>query len=127
MKHLFKNIDLNNIILIGHSRGGGSVLIKASENSIIKNVISWAGVSDFKTRFRYFLGLNIPFKDSKYYLSTYNEIFLNGASNVFDRNRVYGGLGYKVSDGIKLEIGYMNQIFETSSRDQINLITFINF
>ena len=75
----------------------------------------------------YFLGLNIPFKDSKYYLSTYNEIFLNGASNVFDRNRVYGGLGYKVSDGIKLEIGYMNQIFETSSRDQINLITFINF
>ena len=83
--------------------------------------------SDFKTRFRYFLGLNIPFKDSKYYLSTYNEIFLNGASNVFDRNRVYGGLGYKVSDGIKLEIGYMNQIFETSSRDQINLITFINF
>ena len=50
-KHLFKNIDLNNIILIGHSRGGGSVLIKASENSIIKNVISWAGVSDFKIRF----------------------------------------------------------------------------
>ena len=51
-KHLFKNIDLNNIILIGHSRGGGSVLIKASENSIIKNVISWAGVSDFKARFK---------------------------------------------------------------------------
>ena len=83
--------------------------------------------SNFKTRFRYFLGLNIPFKDSKYYLSTYNEIFLNGASNVFDRNRIYGGLGYKVSSGIKLEVGYMNQIFETSSRDQINLITFINF
>ena len=82
---------------------------------------------DFKTRFRYFLGLNIPFKESKYYLSAYNEIFLNGASNVFDRNRVYGGLGYKVSSGIKLELGYMNQIFETSSRDQINLITFINF
>ena len=83
--------------------------------------------SDFKTRFRYFLGINIPFKDSKYYVSSYNEIFLNGASNVFDRNRVYGGLGYKISTGIKLEVGYMNQIFETSNRDQINLITFINF
>ena len=82
---------------------------------------------DFKTRFRYFLGLNIPFKDSKYYLFAYNEIFLNGASNVYDRNRVYGGLGYKIASGIKLEVGYMNQIFETSSRDQINLITFINF
>ena len=33
--------------------------------------------SDFKTRFRYFLGMNIPFKNSKYYLSAYNEVFLN--------------------------------------------------
>lgn len=83
--------------------------------------------SDFKTRFRYFLGINIPFKDSNYYVSSYNEIFLNGASNVFDRNRIYGGLGYNLSKGIKMEVGYMNQIFETSSRDQINIITFINF
>ena len=47
-----KNIDLNTIILIGHSRGGGSVLIKASENSLVKSVITWAGVSDFKIRFK---------------------------------------------------------------------------
>lgn len=83
--------------------------------------------SDFKTRFRYFLGLNIPFKDSKYYVSAYNEIFLNGESNVFDRNRIYGGLGYKIKKGIKIELGYMSQVFETSSRDQINIITFVNF
>lgn len=83
--------------------------------------------SDFKTRFRYFLGINIPFSTSKYYLSAYNEIFLNGESNVFDRNRIYGGLGYKISKGIKLELGYMSQVFETSSRDQINIITFVNF
>ncbi len=83
--------------------------------------------SNFKTRFRYFLGINIPLKDSNYYISSYNEIFLNGASNVFDRNRVYGGLGYQLTKGIKMEVGYMNQIFESSSRDQINIITFINF
>ena len=83
--------------------------------------------SDFKTRFRYFLGINLPFKNPKYYLSAYNEIFLNGKSNVFDRNRVYGGLGYKISKGVKLELGYMSQVFETSSRDQINIITFVNF
>ena len=82
---------------------------------------------NFKTRFRYFLGLNIPFKDSKYYLSAYNEVFLNGESNVFDRNRIYGGLGYKVNKSVKIELGYMNQVFETSSRDQINIITFVNF
>ena len=44
--------------------------------------------SDFKTRFRYFLSMNIPLKNPKYYLSAYNEIFLNGSSSVFDRNRI---------------------------------------
>ena len=83
--------------------------------------------SDFKTRFRYFLGMNIPFKNSKYYLSAYNEVFLNGESNVFDRNRIYGGLGYQIGKGIKLELGYMKQVFETTSRDQINIIAFVNF
>lgn len=82
---------------------------------------------DFRTRFRYFLGVQIPIKSSKYYISGYNEIFLNGQSNVFDRNRIYGGLGYQLKKNIRLELGYMNQLFEASSRDQINLITFINF
>jgi hypothetical protein len=71
--------------------------------------------------------MNIPFKNSKYYLSAYNEVFLNGESNVFDRNRIYGGLGYQIGTGVKLELGYMNQVFETTSRDQINIITFVNF
>jgi len=49
----YKNeIDLTNISLIGHSRGGGIVLIKTEENPNIKNVITWAGVSDFKARFQ---------------------------------------------------------------------------
>lgn len=44
-------INNNNISLIGHSRGGGIVLINAAENPKIKNVITWAGVSDYKARF----------------------------------------------------------------------------
>ena len=88
--------------------------------------------SDFKMRFRYFLSLNYPLiaKESSgkmLYASAYNEIFLNTEKDVFDRNRVFGGLGYKLNDTIKFEIGYMNQFFEGSGRDQINLITFINF
>ena len=38
--------------LIGHSRGAGIVLIKAKEDARIDNVITWAGVSDFKSRFQ---------------------------------------------------------------------------
>ncbi|RXP64473.1 alpha/beta hydrolase [Lutibacter sp. HS1-25] len=48
----FKNeVDIKNITLIGHSRGGGIVTLKASENNKISKVISWSGVSDFGTRF----------------------------------------------------------------------------
>ena len=88
--------------------------------------------SDFKLRFRYFLGLNIPLinteNDAKrFYLSAYNELFLNTKSAVFDRNRVFGGIGYHINQNIRLEVGYMNQFFETSSRDQFNIITFVNF
>jgi pimeloyl-ACP methyl ester carboxylesterase len=46
-----KNIDTSNITLLGHSRGGGIVTIKAEEDSRISNVISLAGVSDFENRF----------------------------------------------------------------------------
>jgi pimeloyl-ACP methyl ester carboxylesterase len=44
-------VDTENITLIGHSRGGGIVTIKASENNKIGKVISWCGVSDFGVRF----------------------------------------------------------------------------
>ncbi len=48
----FKNeVDLNNITLIGHSRGGGIVSIKASENNKISKVITWNGVADYAARF----------------------------------------------------------------------------
>ena len=39
------------ITLLGHSRGGGIVIIKAAEDSRIKAVISLAGVSNYKNRF----------------------------------------------------------------------------
>lgn len=81
---------------------------------------------DFKLRFRYFLGLSYPLTD-KLYLSSYNEIFLNTVQNAFDRHRLYGGLGYKASDRVKIEVGYMNQFLTDINRDQINLIAFANF
>ncbi|MBT8310875.1 MAG: DUF2490 domain-containing protein [Flavobacteriaceae bacterium] len=88
---------------------------------------------DFKMRFRYFLSLNVPLikededSISKWYLSAYNEIFLNTKSSVFDRNRLYGGIGYRLNTNIRFELGYMNQFFESSGRDQLNIITFVNF
>ncbi|MEN8124269.1 MAG: alpha/beta fold hydrolase [Bacteroidota bacterium] len=48
----FKNeINPKNITLIGHSRGGGIVTLKANEDNRVTKVVSWAGVSDFGSRF----------------------------------------------------------------------------
>jgi hypothetical protein len=85
---------------------------------------------NYKMRFRYFLGVKIPLtkkEKNNYYLSGYNEIFLNTKSSVFDRNRLYGGVGYHINKNIRLEAGYMNQFFENTNRDQLNIIAFVNF
>lgn len=44
-------IDPNKITLMGHSRGGGIVLIKANEDERVTKVITWASVSNFGKRF----------------------------------------------------------------------------
>tara|TARA_B110000285_G_scaffold39815_1_gene43424 strand:+ start:1916 stop:2491 length:576 start_codon:yes stop_codon:yes gene_type:complete len=87
---------------------------------------------NFKMRFRYFLATNVALNHkllvpNTIYLSAYNEIFINAKNQLFDRNRIYGGLGYKVSNNLKLEIGYMNQRFFVGNRDQINLIANFKF
>lgn len=87
---------------------------------------------DLKLRFRYFLGLNIAlnkkqFEDQTIYFSGYNEIFLNSEKDVFDRNRLFGGLGYMLNKNTRFEVGYMNQFLNNGNRDQINLVAFFNF
>ncbi len=81
---------------------------------------------DFRMRFRYMLGLNIPITQKEMlpktlYASVYNEIFLHFNSPVFDRNRVYGALGYVINRNMRIEAGYMNQIQENKNRGQIQI------
>jgi uncharacterized protein len=43
------SIDVSRLFLIGHSRGGGIVLLKAAEDERVKGVTTWASVSECKT------------------------------------------------------------------------------
>jgi len=43
-------LDSTNITVIGHSRGGGIAILKASKDKRIKTLITWASVSDFGKR-----------------------------------------------------------------------------
>ena len=44
-------INHSSINLIGHSRGGGIVLLNGLKNQKVNRVVTWAGVSDYDSRF----------------------------------------------------------------------------
>ena len=87
---------------------------------------------DFKMRFRYFLGLNLPINKKEMgsnaiYLSLYNEIFLQPQSPAFDRDRIYVAIGYVFSKNLRAEAGWMTQLFEDRHRGQFQIALFNTF
>jgi hypothetical protein len=92
----------------------------------------WLNKETFKMRYRYFLSARIPLNQrdmgsGALYASAYNELFINDRASLFDRNRLYGGIGYQFNTHTNFELGYMNQFFEQGGRDQLNLILFFSF
>jgi hypothetical protein len=86
---------------------------------------------EFKLRFRYHLSFNVPINKkamskNAFYASAYDEIFLNAKSPIFDRNRLYGGLGYVINKYLRVEVGYMAQTLEDTNRNQLQIILFNN-
>lgn len=70
--------------------------------------------SDFKTRFRYRLMLFLPLNKLKIekgalFLGVYDEIFINSEEEFFDRNRLYGGVGYQLSKNVNIQTGLLYQ------------------
>jgi hypothetical protein len=95
---------------------------------------------DFRTRYRYNIFMNIPINKkaltkNAIYVAFYNELFINGEKNignnrrvnVFDRNRFYSGLGYGITDKLRVQTGYMNQSLENFSKNQLQFSIHHNF
>lgn len=43
-------VNLEQLILLGHSRGGGAAILQAAADKRVSKVITWAGVSDYEPR-----------------------------------------------------------------------------
>jgi hypothetical protein len=95
---------------------------------------------DFRTRFRYNLFLNIPLNNSDftpntYYAAFYNELFINGETQIgegqtvelFDRNRTYLGLGYVLNPSMRFQLGWMNQKSDSFGKAQWQISMHHNF
>jgi len=82
-------------------------------------------------RVRYFISLNKPLNKGKMeknaiYFSSYNEIFGKSNNQFFDRDRIYGGLGFLLNNNVKIETGYMIQITKDKKQQQFQIILFNN-
>ncbi len=82
---------------------------------------------DFGLRSRYFISLQKPLNGKllnrrSIYASCFNELFFDIKNQKFDRNRFYTGIGFGVSDDIRVETGYLIQAQKNSTRGQFQLI-----
>lgn len=94
----------------------------------------WVENQDFRTRYRYNLFINVPLNNTELgartiYLAFYNEIFINGEQSIgdnrrvsyFDRNRTYLGLGYGLTDNLRMQAGWMKQTTANWGKGQAQL------
>jgi hypothetical protein len=87
--------------------------------------------NDFGLRSRYFLSIQRPLNHkglskSSVYASFFNELFVDIKNNKFDRNRFYTGLGYSISNDIRIETGYLIQAQKNSTRGQLQFVLYNN-
>lgn len=69
---------------------------------------------NYSNRIRYrlmaFIPLNTPtIQPGTIFIGLYDEIFLNTRENFFDRNRLYGALGYQISQATGIQAGMLHQ------------------
>lgn len=94
----------------------------------------WVEGQAFRTRYRYNLFMNIPLnrptmEDNTIYLALYNELFINGQRSIgngntvelFDRNRFYSALGYRINSSFKVQVGNMIQTTDNWEKSQFQL------
>lgn len=68
----------------------------------------------YRNRFRYRLGLSYPFGMEKNGVRSFlffvnNELFFTNTEPYFERNRLQGGLNYRLSTSSTIQIGYLHQ------------------
>jgi pimeloyl-ACP methyl ester carboxylesterase len=49
INYALQNLDVNDVYLIGHSRGGGLAILQAVNNPKVKALITWSAIADFSS------------------------------------------------------------------------------
>jgi long-subunit fatty acid transport protein len=61
-------------------------------------------------RGRYLLRITYPLNDD-WFLTVYDEVFINFQEPIFGQNRLYGAVGYKFNKDVSVQFGYLKNHF----------------
>lgn len=86
---------------------------------------------DFRGRVRYrlmaFLPLNKPkIEKGTVFLGVYDEIFVNTEQVFFDRNRLYGAVGYQINPMVQVQAGYLRQRVNAFAKNYLQFAVVFN-
>lgn len=75
-------------------------------------------------RARYFLRVTYPLNET-WFLTAYDEVFINLQEPIFGQNRLYGAVGYNFSPSVSLQVGYLKNHFTGENYDRFQAAVFI--
>lgn len=84
---------------------------------------------EYQNRIRYQLSGQWPLQgptveDGEWYLNAFDELFIgfgrNVQGNMFNQNRLSGGLGYQFADNAKIELNYLHQISQHATPEPVS-------
>ncbi|QDK80756.1 DUF2490 domain-containing protein [Spirosoma sp. KCTC 42546] len=97
-----------------------------------RKLASW----EYQNRIRYQVSATFPLTgptidDGEFYLNAFDELFIsfgrNVERNVFNQNRISGGLGYQIRDNFKLELNYFSRILQHAEPDPLTQKSIFDF
>lgn len=81
------------------------------------------GENSTEHRARYFLRVTYPLND-KWFLTAYDEVFINLQNDFFGQNRLYGAVGYNLNPDINIQVGYLKNDFSVDTFDRLQFAVF---
>jgi hypothetical protein len=78
----------------------------------------------FNNRFRYRLQM-VRSINPNTYLKIFDELFFDFSETQINQNRIYIGLGQKISKGVKMEVGYIKNHIAHNNYDRVNMALYL--
>ncbi len=58
---------------------------------------------------------NVKIEKNKRYIGVYNEFFFNNEQVYFERNRIYGGIGYQINGRLTIQTGVLKNFLNVGT------------